>query len=84
MWNHDPCRFGSQFALQTLDALFFRPFLTAPDFVKRTGLARRTGFRIVEDLQKHGILDVYEEGAGRRPAVLSFTRLIKITEMKAF
>ena len=74
----------SQHALETLDALFARPFLTAPDFLQRTGVARRTGFRILDDLQKGGILEVHEEGAGRRPAVLAFTRLIKLTEQRAF
>ena len=72
----------SQYALQTLDALFAAPFLTAPDFMKRTGLARRTAFRILEDLMSNGILSVKEEGAGRRPAVLEFQRLIRITEGK--
>ena len=57
-----------QYALQTLDALFAAPFLTAPDVMKRTGLARRTAFRILEDLMSSGVLSVKEEGAGRRPA----------------
>ena len=74
----------SQYALQTLDALFATPFLTAPDFVKRTGLARRTAFRIIDDLQSSGILTIKEEGAGRRPAVLEFPRLIRIAERERF
>lgn len=74
----------SRFALQTLDALFARPLLTAPDFVQRTGLARRTAFRIVDDLLKCGILKVHEKGAGRRPTVLAFSKLVKITEQKKF
>ncbi len=74
----------SQYALQTLDALFAAPFLTAPDFTRRTGLPRRTAFRIVDDLQKSGILSVHERGAGRRPTVLAFTRLIRITERRIF
>jgi Fic family protein len=72
----------SQFSLQTLDALFARPFLTAPDFLERTGIARRTGFRILDDLQKAGILVVKEEGSGRKPALLAFARLIAITEQR--
>jgi Fic family protein len=74
----------SQYALQTLDALFAKPFITAPDFIKSTGLARRTVFRIIEDLQTSGILSVKDKGAGRRPAVFAFTRLIKITEQRKF
>lgn len=74
----------SQYSLQTLDALFDRPVLTAPDFTERTGLPRRTAFRIVEDLLKSKILAVHSAGAGRRPAVLAFSRLIRITEQKIF
>jgi Fic family protein len=73
----------SQYALQTLDALFAAPFLTAPDFIKRTGLARRTAFRILNDLQSSSILTVKEKGAGRRPDVLEFKRLIQVTEQKS-
>lgn len=72
----------SQFTLQMLDALFAHPFLTAPDFITRTGLARRTVFRILDDLQKAGILVVREEGSGRKPALLAFPRLIAITEQQ--
>lgn len=74
----------SQFAIQTLDALFDHPLLTVADFVKRTGIQRRTAERIVEGLLAGHILAVQEPGAGRRPSVLAFTRLIKITAQKAF
>jgi Fic family protein len=74
----------SQFAIQTLDALFDHPLLTVADFVKRTGIQRRTAERIVEGLLTGNILAVHEPGAGRRPSVLAFTRLIKITEQKIF
>jgi Fic family protein len=74
----------SQFAIQTLDALFDHPLLTVADFVKRTGIGRRTAERIVEGLLAGNILAVHESGAGRRPSVLAFTRLIKITEQKIF
>jgi len=74
----------SQFALQTLDALFDRPLLTMPEFVKRSGIPRRTAFRILDALQAARILQVREEGAGRRPAVLAFSKLVAITEQKKF
>jgi len=74
----------SQFALQTLDALFDRPLLTIPEFVKRSGIPRRTAFRILDALQGARILKVREEGAGRRPAVLAFSKLVAITEQKKF
>jgi Fic family protein len=74
----------SQYTLQTLDALFDHPILTTPDFINRTGIPRRTAFRILDDLQSAKILVLHEEGAGRRPAKLAFARLVKITEQKTF
>jgi Fic family protein len=74
----------SQYAIQTLDALFDRPLLTVSDFVERTGIQRRTAERIVEDLLGSKILKIHEQGAGRRPSVLAFTRLIKLTEQRVF
>lgn len=72
----------SQYALQTLDALFAVPFLTKADFVKRTGIALRTGERLLPELESAGILRVYEAGSGRRPTVYAFQRLIDITESR--
>ena len=74
----------SQFAIQTLDALFQRPLLTVADFVKRTGIQRRTAERIIEGLLAAKILTIHVAGAGRRPALLAFTRMVKITEQKSF
>jgi Fic family protein len=72
----------SQYAIETLDALFESPFLTKADFVKRTGVALRSAERLLPELEAAGILRVFEQGAGRRPTVYSFHRLIAITEGK--
>ncbi|MCC5850897.1 MAG: Fic family protein [Verrucomicrobia bacterium] len=72
----------SQYALQTLDSLFAAPFLTASDFRERTGLARRTAYDILEELQKHRILMEHRPGKGSRPAILVFKALVEITEAK--
>lgn len=74
----------SQYALQTLDALFDRPILTVTEFMHHTNIPRRTAFRILDDLQTAKILVLHEEGGGRRPAKLAFARLVKITEQKIF
>jgi len=74
----------SEYALQTLDALFNNPFITVADFVKRAGVPRRTAERIMDALVSAKVLRLHEEGAGRRPSVLAFDRLIKITEQKEF
>lgn len=72
----------SQYALQTLDALFAAPFLTAQDFRERTGLPPRTATRLLAELEQAGILFLEREALGRRPAVYTFRKLIQITESK--
>jgi len=74
----------SQYALQTLDALFSNPFVTKAGFVKRTGIPDRTAERLIPELEKARILQIHEKGAGRRPTVWAFQRLIAITERKDF
>lgn len=74
----------SQYAIQTLDTLFNLPFVSAPEFLKRSGIPRRTAFRILDDLQRGRILRVLEKGTGRRPAVLTFARLVEIAEQTKF
>lgn len=72
----------SQYALQTLDALFAAPFLTAKDFQERTGLARRTAYNLLVELEKHKILREHRPAQGARPAILVFKALVEITEAK--
>jgi Fic family protein len=72
----------SQYALQTLDTLFSIPFLTKSDFVKKSGIALRTGERLLPELQAAGILHIFEEGSGRKPTIYVFKRLVAITEAK--
>lgn len=74
----------SQYALQTLDALFGNAFVTIADFVKRSAIPRRTAERILDALTDARILKVHEAAAGNRPAVLAFSRLIAITEQRKF
>lgn len=74
----------SQYTLQIIDALFDQPLLTVSDFYKRTGLTKRTSFRIIEELQKEKVLRVQEKGSGSRPSLLVFDRLIKIINEKTF
>jgi Fic family protein len=72
----------SQYALQTLDALFASPFLTASDFRERTGLPVRTVNRLLSELEDADILFLEREASGRRSALYSFRSLLQITESK--
>lgn len=74
----------SQHALETLDALFRHAFITGADFIRQTGLNRRTAYRILDDLQQAGILVVHEPARGSRPAILCFDQLVSITQKRSF
>jgi Fic family protein len=74
----------SQYALKTLDALFAAPFATTSEFVKISGIPRRTAERIFESLVENQTFRQVEPPAGRRPGVYVFDQLIEITERRRF
>ena len=54
----------------------------ASDFRERTGLARRTAYDLLQELQKHRILIEHRHGRGSSPAIFVFKALVDITEAK--
>jgi Fic family protein len=72
----------SKNAMPILDALFHKPIFVPADLVKRSNTAKQTLMPILKKLQKAGVLTVIREAKGRAPAVLSFSRLLNITEGK--
>lgn len=72
----------SQFASLVLDQIFRRPIFRTTDFISESGIKKPSAMTIIRDLKSSGILDELISGAGRRPAVLWFQSLIKITEGK--
>ena len=72
----------SQYALQTLDALFAAPFMSITEFVKISAIPRRSAERIFEVLVGQKTLTLVEQASGRRPGIYVFNKLIAITEQK--
>ena len=72
----------TQYVVQAIDALFDRPIFTSTEFVKRSGIPKPSGMRILAALQKEKRLVPIREGRGRRAAILMFSDLIAITEGK--
>ena len=70
----------SEYAIHTVDALFFKPVFRSTDFVQRSRVPERTAIRILNRLVEEGVLRVLEEKRGSRPATFLFRKLIAITE----
>ena len=70
----------SQYVIKILDALFKRPIFSSTDFIKASGIPRRSALWLLRILKKEKIISVLREGAGRRPEILGFNRLINIIE----
>ncbi|HOE10095.1 MAG TPA: Fic/DOC family N-terminal domain-containing protein [bacterium] len=74
----------SQYALQTLDAIFSRPIFRSTQFQAQAGIPTRpTAGLVLRKLEEGGILKVFEKGSGRRPALIVFSDLINLVEGKA-
>lgn len=70
----------SQYAVQAIDSLFRRPIVRTTDFITDSKIPKFTAFRILNELERKGILNVLRESKGRRAAVLMFNEVIEITE----
>lgn len=70
----------SQYAVQAIDSLFRRPIFRTTDFITDSKIPKFTAFRILNELERKGILNVLRESKGRRAAILMFNELIEITE----
>ena len=70
----------SQYSIQAIDVLFSRPIISSSDFAIKSGIASRTAQRIVQRLEREGILRLLREGTGSRSPVYLFPGLLDITE----
>jgi len=70
----------SPYAIQAIDAMFSRPIFKRTDFIAESHIPRQSAHRILQNLQKNGILTEIQEGRGKRAAIYSFPRLLDITE----
>lgn len=70
----------SPYAIQAIDAMFSRPIFKRTDFIAESHIPKQSAHRILQKLQKNGILTEIQEGRGKRAAIYSFPRLLDITE----
>ncbi len=70
----------SQYSVQAIDALFYKPIFTSAEFGTRSGIPKASAMRLLRALRKKDILAPLLEGSGRRAAILSFGELIEIVE----
>jgi Fic family protein len=71
-------RTRSQYALYVLDFLFARPLFSSTDFIKDTGIPKRTALRLLAALEAADLLIQTEESSGARPAFYAFQDLLDI------
>lgn len=73
----------SQFAIQSLDAIFSQPTFSSSFFVKASGIpTKQTAMLILRQLKEAGVLRVLQEGSGRRAERLAFPDLVNLAEGK--
>ena len=70
----------SQYVIKILDSLFKKPIFSTTDFIKISGIPKRTALWLLRILKKEKIVAVLKAGRGRNPEILAFTKLIKIVE----
>ncbi|MBW7997144.1 MAG: Fic family protein [Candidatus Glassbacteria bacterium] len=71
----------SQFAIQTLDALFERPIFQTTGFAIRSQIQKQSALRILNALKKEKILVTVRESRGRQAEILMFKDLIELVQM---
>ncbi len=77
-WVIDETR--SQYGVRTLDWIFEKPIFRSSDFVGNSGIPAPTASRILRVLRDSDMLDTLSEARGSRPALLAFTRLLRLAE----
>ena len=73
----------SQYAIHALDWVFDRPIFSSTDFVANAQIPDSTARRILGVFKDEGLLNEIRPAAGRRPATLTFPRLLNIAEGRA-
>ena len=70
----------SQYAVRALDWIFGKPIFRSSNFVRNSGIPSPTASRILRVLRDSDMLAVLREARGRRPAILAFSRLLRVAE----
>ena len=70
----------SQYGVRALDWIFGKPIFRSSDFVGSSGITAPTASRILRVLRDSDMLTVLSPARGRRPALLAFSRLLRLAE----
>lgn len=73
-----PLLTNSKFAIQTTDALFFRPIFTTTDFVSTSGIPIKSSVRILNVLKEHKILESVALSQGNKAGSMAMIALLDI------
>ena len=77
-WVVDETR--SQYGVRALDWIFGKPIFLSSDFVGNSGIPAPTASRLLRVLRDSDMLTVLSAARGRRPALLAFTKLLRVAE----
>lgn len=68
----------SQYAIHCLDTIFIQPIFSTNYFSKNSGIPKSSTTRLLDILVKEKVLHIAQAGAGRRPTIYAFRRLLNI------
>ncbi|MDI6735836.1 MAG: Fic/DOC family N-terminal domain-containing protein [bacterium] len=70
----------SQYVMKILDTLFARPIFSTTDFIRESGIPKRSAIRILNLIEKERIITVLRPSSGRKANILMFNKLIEIIQ----
>ena len=70
----------SPYGVRALDWIFGKPIFLSSDFVRNSGIPAPTASRMLRILRERNLLTALSEARGRRPALLVFSRLLRVAE----
>lgn len=68
----------SQYAIHCLDTIFIQPIFSTNYFSRNSGIPKSSTTRLLDILVKEKVLEIAQTGAGRRPTIYAFRRLLSI------
>ena len=68
----------SQYAIHCLDTIFIQPIFSSNYFSRNSGIPKSSSTRLLDILVKERVLTIAQAGAGRRPTIYAFRRLLSI------
>lgn len=68
----------SQYAIHCLDYIFSHPVFNTSDFNRFSGVPKTSASRLLKGMEENGIISCVRRGAGRKPGVFAFRKLLDI------